>query len=472
MRRVPFCSMNALAALAVLWAMPVAARTFDVTVWRGETLAVRVPDFCELGDTPPGLSIRRGTLRSVKFAPTPDSLKRVETCDRVSWDGWVGSLGPRVLEVAAPADAKPGVYTCGMMRVKVLDRELPPAKAWRYYLDIWQHPWAVARVAGVEPFSKAHYEAMRPVYELLATAGQKTITVPIIDLPWDHQCRDAYHSLVADGDFRLFDEYVQFCLDCGLGPDISCYSLCPWTLGKTIDEEQLEKTWGPFLDKFAAHLKEKGWFEKTLMAMDERSPKDVAKVARFVQKHAPGMRISMAGNRKPSDFQGIAIDVYSQILLANCVTPEFLAEAAERRARGLVTTHYVCCDPAAPNTFLTSEPDESFWCGASPAFLGLDGFLRWAWNSWPENPVLDGSYGAWQAGDTFLCYPKGEPSWRFLELRNGIIAAEKVRLLKERGLFADEIAKVAALYDVGKANAKTCDFKAVRAKTLALVNRE
>ena len=448
------------------------ARTFEVTAWRGETVAARVPDFCELGETPDGLTIRHGVLKKVKYAPEPESLQRLEAYDRVKWTKDDDDDGPRVVEIAVPADAKPGAYDCGMMRVTVIDRVLPPAKEWKYYLDLWQHPWAVARLAKAKPFSKKHYAAMKPVWELLATAGQKTITVSILDQPWDHQCRDAYHSMVADGDFRLFDEYVQFCLDCGLGPDISCYSLCPWTLGKTIDEDELEKRWGAFLDKFAAHVKAKGWFEHTIMAMDERKPEDVAKVARFVQRHAPGMRISMAGNRKPSDFKGITIDVYSQVLFADCVTPEFLSEAAERRAKGLVTTHYVCCSPTYPNTFLSSGPGEAFWCGASPAFLGLDGFLRWAWNSWPQNPKEDATYWNWRAGDTFLCYPKGAPSWRFLELRNGIIAAEKVRLLKEQGLFADEFAKVAALYDVKQANGNACNFRNIRQKTLELVNRK
>lgn len=455
---------------AAFAAMVVSARTFDVTAWRGETVAALVPEFCELGAEPNGISIRRGVLKEVKYAPSPNTLQRLETYDRVKWES--DDDGPRVVEIAVPADAKPGAYDCGMMRVTVIDRVLPPAKEWKYYLDLWQHPWAVARMAKAKPFSKQHYAAMKPVWELLATAGQKTITVPILDLPWDHQCYDAYHSMVEDGDFRLFDEYVQFCLDCGLGPDISCYSLCPWRPGTTISEESLEKEWGAFLDKFAAHVKAKGWFEHTIMAMDERAPEDVAKVVQFVQKHAPGMRISMAGNRKPSDFKGITIDVYSQILFSHCVTPEFLAEAADRRAKGLITTHYVCCSPTYPNTFMSSGPGEAFWCGASPAFLGLDGFLRWAWNSWPQNPKEDATYWNWRAGDTFLCYPNGEPSWRFLDLRNGIIAAEKVRIMKEKGMSTNEFAKVAALYNVKQANDNKSPFREIRKRTLALVNGE
>ena len=456
-----------MAATVAVGAFALEARTFEVAAWRGETVAARVPDFAELGKIPDGIGIRLGVLKSVKYAPAVESLQRLEVYDRVEWDE--DDEGPRVVEVSVPTDAKSGVYACGAMNIRVVDRVLPPAKEWKYYLDLWQHPWATARVAGVKPFSKEHYAAMRPVYELLATAGQKTITVSILDQPWDHQCFDAYHSMVEDADFRTFDEYVEFCLGCGLGPDISCYSLCPWTLGRNIDADELERRWGAFLDRFAKHLKEKGWYGRTLMAMDERKPEDVKKVADFVRRHAPGMRISMAGNRKPSDFDGIDIDVYCQTL--RHVSPDFLAEIPARRTRGFVTTFYVCCGPVYPNTFMSSGPGEAFWLGAYPAMAGLDGFLRWAWNSWPQNPKEDATYWNWRAGDTFLCYPNGEPSWRFLELRNGIIAAEKVRILKDAGLFKEELEKVATLYKTDEAMANKSDFPAIRKATLEIVNR-
>ena len=460
--------MKKLIVLAALAAAVVAeARTFEVEAWRGETVAARVPDFARLGLAPKGLKVRFGVLKSVKYAPVPDSLQRLEVFDRVDWDS--DDEGPRVVEVSVPADAKPGVYTCGHMNVRVVDRVLPPAKEWKYYLDLWQHPWATARMAETEPFTKKHYDAMRPVYELLASAGQKTITGSLLDDPWDHQCFDAYHSLMAD-DFKLFDEYVAFCLSCGLGPDISCYSLCPWTLGKEIDEAALERRWGAFLERFAAHLKEKGWYSNTLMAMDERAPEDGAKVDRVVQKHAPGLRVSMAGNRKPSDFKGIPIVSYSQIFYH--VTDDFLAEIPARRAKGMTTTFYVCCWPPRPNTFMSSGPGEAFWLGAAPAMLGLDGFLRWAWNSWPQDPAKDASYGYWMAGDTFLCYPDGEPSWRFLELRNGINAAETVRILRASGeLDEGRLAEVRALFDVTKVIAGKIDCRKAQGALADLVNR-
>jgi hypothetical protein len=333
---------------------------------------------------------------------------------------------------------------------------------------------------------------MRPLWELLASAGQKSLTVSILDEPWNHQCYDPYRSMIkrkldADGtwkyDYSIFDEYVEFGRSCGIGPDISCYTMCPWGNivrytspdGKTVAVEAKPGTkvfddfWGPFLEDFARHLKSKGWFKDTYIAMDERKPEDVLYIAKFVQKHASGMRIAMAGNRKPSDFKGITIDNYSQLL--NYATSDFFNECADRRAKGFITTHYVCCAPFYPNTHMGSGAGEAFWNGAFPAVAGLDGFLRWAWNSWGENATKDASYWSWRAGETFLVYPDGSPSWRFLELRNGIAAAEKIRILKEQGLFADAIAELAKRYDFKAAVENKCNFGAIRKATLDLVNR-
>lgn len=484
-------SYRMLALLSVLAAaFCVSARGFDVSMWRGETFATLVPDNVELGESPAGMDIRRGSLRPVKYRPSADSLQVNECYDRVDWGAASG--GPTVVEITASADMKPGVYTCGDLNVRVVDRVLPPAKDWKYYLDLWQHPWAVARVAKVTPFSRAHYAAMRPLWELLATAGQKALTVTLLDRPWNHQCRDAYGAMVtsrkdAEGkltfDYSVFDEYVEFGRSCGIGPHIACYTMCPWgnrvgwigADGRKVEvvakpgTKEFEDFWGPFLESFTAHLKEKGWFADTLISMDERAPEDMKIIADFVQSRAPGMKIALAGNRKPSEFVGITLDSYSQYI--GHITDEFLAEVPERKAKGYVTTHYVCCGPTRPNTFLSSPKDENFWVGAYPAFAGLDGLLRWAWNSWPEDPLVDGSFGNWRAGDVYLAYPGGVPSYRFLELRNGIATAEKIRILKEQGLFAEDIAALAKRYNCADALNGKANVPKLRQDALDLVNR-
>ncbi|MDD4018092.1 MAG: DUF4091 domain-containing protein [Kiritimatiellae bacterium] len=478
-----------LAAVSAM-ALGASARTFEVAAWRGETVAARVPDFAELGQAPAGIGVRTGVLKSVKYAPEPESLQRLECFDRVKWGS--DDEGPRVVEVRVPESVMPGVYACGAMSIRVVDRVLPPAKDWKSFLDLWQHPWAVARVAKAKPFSRKHYAAMKPVWETLAAAGQKALTVTIVPQAWDHQCCDAYGTMIgrvkkADGswkfDYSVFDEYVGFGRKCGLGPDIACYTMCPWGYicryqtenGETVSVEckpgtpAFDDYWGAFLDDFAGHLRAKGWLQDTYIAMDERSIEDVRTIGAFIRKHVPEMKIAMAGNKLPSEY-GVTIDNFCMVL-GGGINGAYLKEAAERRAKGMKTTCYVCCVPRYPNTFMSSGPGEAFWLGAYPAMCGLDGFLRWAWNSWPFDPVKDASYGPWRAGDTFLVYPDGSPSWRFLELRNGIVASEKIRILKEKGLFADDIARLSKRFIAEEAAAGKSDYRGIRDNVLKLVNR-
>ena len=462
----------------------------NLTLWRGETRTEILRDNTAVGVAPEGITVKVGTALPVRHLDRPQGTHYGEVADRVQW----GSSAPglKVVSVSVDEGVRPGEYSAGGLNIRVLDRVLPQPKDWKYYLDLWQHPWAVARYFGVEPFSPAHYAKMKPVWEQLASAGNKTLTVSLLELPWAHQCYDGYHSMVrriklANGkwkfDYRVFDAYVEFGRKCGLGRHIACYTMCPWSYVVRWEDEagnvqsakavpgtpEFVDFWGDFIVDFAAHLKAKGWFDDTFIAMDERSPEDVMNICRFLQEKAPGLKASLAGNRAPSEFKGIEIQSYCSAL--GHLTDALVAEAAERRAKGEITTMYVCCGPRYPNTFCASEREESFWLGAYPAMVGIDGFLRWAWNSWPQEPTVDASYGEWLPGDTFLVYPDGSPSLRFLELRNGIVAAEKVRILKEKGLFAKELADLAAQYDRKAAMANKCNWQALRNRTLDVVNR-
>ena len=64
----------------------------------------------------------------------------------------------------------------------------------------------------------------------------------------------------------------------------------------------------------------------------------------------------------------------------------------------------------------------------------------------------DMSYGDWLAGDTALVYPDASPSWRFVELRRGLVAGEKFRILCAAGaLVAAEVSAIRSRFDVQKA---------------------
>ncbi len=487
--------MNRLSRVALAFAMccaGVAARgdVMSVTVWRGESSSFLVSDeFPEIGGEAQGVTVRRGTLLPVRYNTSIKSLEYRFVADRAVYGSKAAGL--HFATVSAAADAKAGEYDFGQLKVKVLDRVLPPPSEWKYFLDLWQHPWAVARVNGVKPFSPEHYAAMEPLWKMLAAAGQKALTVTLVDQPWNHQCYDAYGTMIgrrrdANGkwsfDYSVFDKYVEFGRKCGLGPHIACYTMCPWGYkvdyidadGRKVRAEArprkpfFDEYWGDFLVDFSKHLEEKGWLKDAFIAMDERSPEDLAYIAAFVRRVAPRLRIAMAGNRRPSEFKGIEIDNYSQIM--HHVDRPFLDEVAARRKEGKTTTYYICCGPARPNTFMSSGPGEAFVCGFYPAACGLDGLLRWAYNSWGEDSNNDMTYSRWTAGDIALVYPDGSPSWRFLELKNGIVAAEKFRILREQGGRDAELDALAAKFDLKKLLEGT-DYEGLRRAVQDAVNR-
>ena len=468
------------------------ARNLVVKVWRGETHAMALPDDVRPGKPEAGIAFRYGSAQEIRYLTDTDKRQMASCLDKVAWDGGKGAH--RWIEISVAADVKPGWHYIGDLQLKVIDRVMPPAKDWKYFLDIWQHPWAVSRYFGVEPFSKEHYAKMEPLWRLLASAGCKVLTCTLVDKPWNYHCYDPYHAMIrkikkADGtwryDYTLFDEYVAFGRKCGLGPDIACYSMCPLNYSMDFEDESgkvgrqpcnfkhkgYEEYWGPFLKDFKRHLEEKGWFKDAYIAMDEREVESVNVIRGVIDKYAPGMKMAMAGGYKPADVSRIRMENYCSDL-AHAV-PEFLALVPERRAKGYTTTYYVCCGPEHPNNFMSSPASESYWTGFYPAVAGLDGFLRWAWNCWPKDPETDAAYGLWPAGDTFLAYPDGSPSIRFLELRNGIVAAEKVRLLRESGKLDEaKFKELAALYDPKRAMGNHCQTHVVRGKTQDFVNAE
>lgn len=519
MRAMKTCKTFLLLPFVILLAIPAMA-DLELSAWRGETVSFRTTvvnrglawqDVAALTITPTwtgvpeGICAKAGVLEAVLTSVQPGSPDYLKRPDVVVWNGSATLRGQEgcaiVGQLAVGETVAAGSYEMMFagekVKLTVVDRTLPPIAARRYFLDLWQHPWAVARYFGVAPFSEEHYAKMRPIWEQLAAAGQRTITTTILEKPWNHQCQDAYHTMIRrvkhdDGtwtfDYTLFDAYVAFCRSCGLGPDICCYTMVPWgdrvswenTSGEFIFEKvvagtpEYEAYWGPFLADFTRHLSEKGWLKDAYISMDERPAAVMAKAVEVIRTYGKGLKISTAGNSKPSDFKGIVIENYCQYV--EHITPEFLAEAEARRVAGMRTTYYVCCAPAYPNTFVMSDSDESFWVGAYPAFVGLDGFLRWAYNSWPRDPYIDATYGAWRGGDTYFVYPKGEPSYRFLELQNGIQQAEKVFVLKAKGELPKGFAELVADYDFKKMNERHKDgdfkhLKALKRRTLELLNK-
>ena len=371
-----------------------------------------------------------------------------------------GSCRGLWLTVQVPQNAEPGTYkgyvelVCNGKKnkyeyfVNVANWQLPAPKEWSFHLDLWQNPYAVARVHNVELWSKEHFDVLRPYMLKLASAGQKAITATLIDRPWDGQTYDPFGSMVtwvkkADGtwwyDFTIFDRWVEFMMSCGIDKEITCFSMIPWKLSfryydqashshKYINcapgEEAYAQFWGGMLSAFSAHLKEKGWFDKTFISMDERSLQQMQAAIKVIKEYAPGMKISMAGNYHPeieADIHDYCLDIFAY----GAYTPELLAQ---RRAQGKVSTYYTCCSAEYPNLFTFSAPADAAFIALEALKKGLDGYLRWAYNSWTVSPEEDSRFTAWPAGDTYVIYPFSVSSIRWERLVQGIQLFEKYKI--------------------------------------------
>ena len=433
-----------------------------------------------------------------------DNIEKMDIEENTTRPIWVS--------VAVPHDAKAGVYKatlkvsrCGLgskklpLEIEVIDQELAKPADWKFHLDLWQHPSAVARAEGVDLWSEEHYEAMRPLMQMLADAGQKVITATLNRDPWQYQCFDDYEPMIYwyryDNDewrydYSRFDKWVEFMMSLGVDKQINCYGMLPWgkctldyqdmrsdakdnrnrKISTTPQEDKYEKVWGPFLRDFSAHLREKGWLHITNMAIDERKPEDMDVAAAMIKKYAPELGFAMADNhdsyKRYSNMRDVCVGQKHSVMSQE--------EIASRRANGDVSTFYVCCSTLFPNAFTNSQPYESELLCLYAVAHDYDGMLRWAYNSWPARPEYDSRFRYWASGDTYIVYPGARSSVRFERLVDGVELYEKVHTLRAK--YADkpevlvpveaELAKMRAL----NLNDASYDWRPFLDEINALVN--
>ena len=403
-----------------------------------------------------------------KFKKGREPVLAPDMLDSLSrFDMQARSVRPVWVSVDVPQDAEAGIYKAEVtvkhngwgkvtlpLVLEVVNYVLAKPADWDYHLDLWQHPTSVARAQGLKVWSDEHFEALKPVMTRLAEAGQKVITATLNKDPWNHQCYDGYEPMILwtrhkDGswsyDYKVFDRWVQLMLDLGIDREINCYSMVPWNCElEYYDEAEARmvtikaepgtpvfpKIWAPFLKDFRKHLEEKGWLSITNIAMDERSPEAMAAAAKVLTDNAPEMGFALADNHKSYEKFTMMKDVC--VAIHHSIVDREDIEA--RRANGQYTTFYVCCNPSYPNTFTTSHYYEAEILGWYNIAHDYDGMLRWAYNSWAENPQYDSRYGSWMSGDTYLVYPYDRSSVRFEKLRDGIEVAEKIRQLRREGV--------------------------------------
>lgn len=370
------------------------------------------------------------------------------------------TVRPVWLSCNIPADAAPGIYHGTItadavnahavlnITIKVQSPVLPKPHDWNFRLDIWQNPWIIADYYHVKPWSEAHKALLKQHLKLYAEAGGTYITTYAVHSPWGDNEYAIEGGMInwlkrKDGswhfDYSIFDEYVKLAMSVGIDKAITIYTPLPWgerfryfdeAAGNYVYEQWLPKetnytnNWNAFLTDLRAHLKTKGWFNKTFIGINENAMEQTLAAIKVIKQHSAEWKITYAGDWHPE--LDTLLNDYSFLAGKESGTQEVKA----RTQRGQTTSFYVCCNPAKPNNFLFSPPVEGRWISWYAAAHGYNGFLRWAYDSWPEDPLRDARYGSWAAGDCFLVYPGANSCIRFEKLREGIVDYEKINMLR------------------------------------------
>ena len=384
---------------------------------------------------------------------------RLEYSDR--FDLPAQTVRPIWLSLEIPTGAAPGLYTGDItattgedsialqMKIQVQQLTVPAPKDWTYRLDLWQNPWVIAWKNHLQPWSPEHKALLKQHLQLYADAGGKYITTYAVHSPW------ADNSYMIEGgmiewikatngrwsfDYTIFDTYVELAMQAGIDKAITIYSPIPWgnrfryldaATGNYIYESWMPGSqkfviyWKAFLTDLKKHLQQKGWLSRTYLGINENEMQQTLKAIQMIRQHDANWRITYAG-----DWHQELDTLLNDYSFLYGKEP-YAEQLKKRAARGASSTFYVCCNPAKPNNFVFSPPIEGRWISWYSFAAGYDGFLRWAYDAWPEDPMRDARFGSWPAGDCYMVYPGGGSSVRFETMREGIVDFEKLQILKK-----------------------------------------
>jgi hypothetical protein len=376
-----------------------------------------------------------------------------------------------------PKSAAPGTYQGKLvvhtdqyeefainLSVNVLQQTIPSPKEYGFFLDLWFNPHAVAVVNGLEPWSEEHWKQLEPYLKDLASRGAKTVTATIVPYPWAigwlngsrrSQTCIGYPSMVnwlrdASGnwcfDYSIFDRFVETCFRHGIDRRIDAFSLTAFEQkGKACEivfrhkennrldtlryqgmDTEYETIWSCFLRDFENHVKQKGWLDKTYLSFDEAPQEVIESILDIVGNSAPAFlnQFSIAG-KKDTESLARSFSLFYSHLPESEKMPEKdeISTILEKRRNdaGKTTTFYLCGDPAHPNSFAFSPAVESRMIPWLAACYNLDGYLRWAYNSWSDKDPYKNPVFNFIQGDDYSVYPG----------KNGPVSSIRWELLKE-----------------------------------------
>lgn len=364
------------------------------------------------------------------------------------------------IDISVPEDTAPGCYRGALTvtvdnvdpapiivecTLHVIDLVQPAPAETGTLAELWQYPFAVAEYYGVketEYFTNTHFNYLRDSLTAYRETGGTAVTATIVEEAWNHQSFYGNPSMIKwfrrpDGtfsfDYSWYDRWISYAVRLGiLNPSagigaIQCYSIVPWenqigytdlasgryrTQRFTPGTQEWNSLWKEFLTDFLNHSEEMGWLDLTYIAMDERKIEELIPAVDLIHsvrssKSGKRFRIFSALNYNRQNDPSFT-DRIDDISVALCHIDRegslFRRFTAHRRTLGLKTTVYNCTG-IYPGSFLYNDPAENEWMMWYTLAQGADGFLRWAWDNWTDDPLGGNSYSAFEPGDCWYVYP-------------------------------------------------------------------
>ncbi|MHA0857124.1 DUF4091 domain-containing protein [Paenibacillus sp. CMAA1364] len=413
---------------------------------------------------------------------------------------------PVWIEVEIDKDVKPGMYKPQIsvfghrlfedevlirqlsFDIQVLNTTLMDATDYSFNLNLWQHNSNIARKYDLALWSEEHFAVMENYIASLADLGQKALSVIVSEIPWSGQS-SSYDRIdpanmfeynivqvtrLANGDwsydFDALNRYVDIGMRHGITQEIEVFGLLNiWVLedaglGKVIEDysdairirywdentntfryikdiKELEK----YVQALEKNFTDKGWIDIVRVIADEPADLEIFNHRLSeLRQMAPSLKYKAAINH--ANFIEEDIDgMMDYIPVLDCIANEFdRIQELKGQIKGKMS-YYVCCVPEIPNTFIKSHLLESRLIPWLAFHMNIDGFLRWNYTVWPNDPLnkIANHFPIFPAGDTNFVYPgrNGQPllSLRYKLLQKGIRDYEIFNSYIEQGGDRDKV---------------------------------
>lgn len=328
-------------------------------------------------------------------------------------------------------------------------------------IQLWQYPYSSAEFYGVKPFSDEHIDILKKHLKPYKELGGDAVVASICEDAWGGQTYSKeeikFPSMIKwtleeemKYDFTDFDKWIDLTQEIGLGQRrIILYGMAPWHQsftyykdGELIKEKydvksiEYKERWLHFISHLYKHLREKNIEKKVFIGIDEQGFND--EIFEIIELASKEIGIDIKVSAAINDFEntkkyGKYIDYASVAFIEyDKGRDKFINFRNERKENNQTTTMYSCTGHK-PGNFVLSHYGETYFTVVQ-SFV-TDGFLRWAYDAWVENPLVDATHEFFEPGDCFLVYPytneTKEPniSIRYLKIKEAIYDGYKLRSL-------------------------------------------